>query len=214
MTRGVVLLWGLLLAAPSAWAQRIEVLRIDASDVSPTPLRVRVVLPEGYRRTARPGYPVLYVNDGQDMEAVGLRESVARLQRDGTIRPLIVVAIDMPPDRMSAYGFSDRAAGKASIAPTRYGEVGGKAHAYSQWLTHALVPHIDGHYNTRADAASRSLLGWSLGAANAFSVGWQYPEVFGRIGAFSPSLWLSTRREDAGAVQASRIAHAMVDGSS
>ena len=55
------------------------------------------------------------------------------------------------------------------------------------------------------------MLGWSLGGLNAFSVGWQYPDVFGRAGAFSPSFWLSAERGDTDAVQRTRLAQRMVD---
>jgi S-formylglutathione hydrolase FrmB len=55
------------------------------------------------------------------------------------------------------------------------------------------------------------MLGWSLGALNAFSVGWEYPDVFGQVGAFSPSFWLAADRSDAQSVESSRLAQAMVD---
>lgn len=200
------------IASPRVQAA-VESFRLAAPGVSPQPIRVRVLAPPGYRRDATPGYPVLYLNDGQDLEAVGLEDTLARLYRERAIRPMLVVAIDMPKDRMAGYGLSDRDKGKAVIANTKYGPVGANAHAYSQWLVETLVPRIDHGWNTRPSAESRYLLGWSLGAINAFSVGWQYPEVFGKVGAFSPSFWLSARNDDAKAVQGSRIAHALVDGS-
>ena len=203
----------LVAGLPTGAQAKTRVLHVAAPGVSPQPIRVRVVLPAGYSAQARPGYPVLYVNDGQDLEAVGLEDTVASMTKRGEIRPLIVVAIDMPPDRMAAYGLSDRAAGRSVIAETKYGSVGTQAHAYSEWLVGTLVPLVDAKFNTRPDAASRSLLGWSLGALNAFSIGWQYPETFGRVGAFSPSFWLSERNQDAEAVQASRIAHQLVEES-
>ncbi len=200
------------IASPRVQAA-VETFPLAAPGLSPEPIRVRVLTPPGYRRGVTPGYPVLYLNDGQDLEAVGLEDTLARLYRERAIRPMLVVAIDMPKDRMAGYGLSDRGKGAAVIAHTKYGPVGTNAHAYSQWLVKTLVPRIDHGWNTRPSAESRYLLGWSLGALNAFSVGWQYPEVFGKVGAFSPSFWLSARNDDAKAVQGSRIAHALVDGS-
>jgi enterochelin esterase-like enzyme len=185
---------------------------LAATGVAPAPLRIRVWLPPGYDAASPRRYPTLFVNDGQDMEAVALPATLARLYADDTIRPLIVVAIDMPPDRMGAYGFSDRAGGRSLVAGTRYGPVGTVAHAYSEWVAHTLVPEIDRRYRTRPTPDARAMLGWSLGAANAFNLGWQYPEVFGRVGAFSPSFWLSAERGDAQRVQATRLAQRMVDG--
>jgi enterochelin esterase-like enzyme len=189
---------------------RIDTLQTAAPQIASAPLRVRVYLPPDYATSAARAYPVLYVNDGQDMEAVGLQATLATLYADGAIEPVIVVAIDMPPDRMGAYGLSQRAQARSVVAQTKYGPVGTTAHAYNEWLTKTLVPAIDTRYRTRATRAGRAVLGWSLGALNAFDLGWQYPEVFGRVGAFSPSFWLSAERGDADAVQRTRLAQQMV----
>lgn len=197
----------------AAFAQvAVDVLQVEAPGVSDTPLRVRVYRPPGYDAVAPIGHAVLYVNDGQDAEAVGLADTLQALARGGTIRAPLVVAIDMPPDRLGAYGFSDRAAGRSLAARTRHGEIGAKAHAYSEWLAKTLVPMIDARYRTRTTPDARAILGWSLGGAQAFSMGWQYPELFGRVGAFSPSLWLSADHGDAASVQRTRIAQSLVHG--
>ena len=54
-------------------------------------------------------------------------------------------------------------------------------------------------------------MGWSLGALNAFNLGWNHPELFATVGAFSPSFWLSSERGDAAAVQRTRLAQGMVE---
>lgn len=158
-------------------------------------VQVQVFLPPGYSVTAKVPYPSLYLNDGQDAEAVALAETLGRLYAEHKISPVIVVAVSMLPDRMGTYGYSD---GRQSLtAQTRYGPVGAQAHAYSDWLAHNLVPFIDSHYRTTRKPQARTMLGWSLGAANAFNVAWNYPGVFGRIGGFSPSFWLSAKPGDA-----------------
>lgn len=172
-------------------------------------LRVTVYLPPGYAQR-RERYPVLYANDGQDMPAVGLQETLAQLYRAHAIRPIIVVAVDMPADRASGYGLSDRATARSLVGGSRIGPIGTRAADYSGWVAATLVPCIDAHYRTVPQARSRAILGWSLGALNAFNLGWQYPEVFGTIGAFSPSFWLAADRGSAEAVQRTRRAQAMV----
>ncbi|MCI4566809.1 alpha/beta hydrolase-fold protein [Lysobacter sp. CFH 32150] len=199
-------------ANPVIDAITVETSMLEAPTVSPQPIRVRIWLPPGYAVATR-RYPTLYINDGQDMEAVGLQATLERLYAGKAIQPVIVVAIDMPPDRMGAYGFSDRPNARSLVAGTRYGAVGTHAHAYSEWVAKALVPAIDARYRTRRSPDARAVLGWSLGAANAFNLAWQYPELFGHVGAFSPSFWLSADRNDADAVQRSRLAQRMVDGS-
>jgi pimeloyl-ACP methyl ester carboxylesterase len=196
------------LATPAAFAT--QSLDFPATSFAPEGLHATVFLPPGYD-SGDQRYPVLYLNDGQDSDAVGLAATLARLADDGTIRAPIVIAIDMPKDRMGAYGLSDRRAAVSQVAQTRYGPVGSQAQAYSQWVAMTLVPVVDARYRTRATAEARTMLGWSLGALNAFNLGWQYPELFGRVGAFSPSFWLSAERADADAVQRTRLAQRMVD---
>ncbi len=204
----------LLVASMCARASSIDVheLRVEAPGLSAAPLRVRVYLPPDYEAT-QARYQVLYVNDGQDMDAVGLVDTLEGLYARHAIARIIVVAIDMPPDRMAGYGLFDRDAGEAIAAATKYGPVGAHALRYADWLTGTLVPSVDARYRTVASAEARTLLGWSLGALSAFGIGWQYPEAFGRVGAFSPSFWLSADRSDDAAVQATRIAHRLVDAS-
>ena len=197
-------------AAMHSDRSRVEVLAIPVPELAPDGLRVRVLLPDGYDPKSQIGYPVLYLNDGQDAEAVALQATLKALIHDGVIRPLIAVAIDMPRDRMGAYGYSDRAHKRSLVAPLRVGAIGAHAHAYSEWVATRLVPAIDAKYRTRAHADARAVLGWSLGAANALNLGWQYPEVFAVVGAFSPSLWLSPKPDEVAGIQASRFAQSMI----
>lgn len=150
---------------------------------------VRIYLPAGYTQHAARRYPALYINDGQDSASVGLADSLQQLAMQGESQAIIAIAIPMLSDRMATYGFADRT--RNLPAQTRFGPVGLQAHAYSEWLVHTLVPAIDRQFRTQAQAGQRSILGWSLGAVSAFSVAWNYPDVFGKAGAFSPSFWLS-----------------------
>lgn len=210
----VALQIGSACAAPAfrsvATDARGETLSFDAPAIDADGLRVRVFLPPGYDPRAQVGYPVLYLNDGQDAEAIALQATLNALIDRGEIRPLIAVAIDMPEDRMGAYGFSDRAAQRSLVAPLRVGAIGTQAHAYSEWVATRLVPAIDARYRTRARPDARTILGWSLGGANALNLGWQYPEVFANVGAFSPSLWLSPAPDEIAGIQASRFAQRMI----
>jgi len=185
-------------------------LQLDAPAFAPERITVDVYLPGDYAWSAR-RYRTIYADDGQDMSAVGLVSTLTALCRAHAIRAPIVVAVHMLRDRMGIYGLSDRASGRSLPADTKYGAVGRRAHDYSHWLATRLVPYIDAHYRTRRAAAARSVLGWSLGGLNAFNLGWQYPEVFGRVGAFSPSFWLAADRTSGATVERTRLAQRMVD---
>jgi Enterochelin esterase and related enzymes len=210
------LLCGVLLVgcAPAALASNdagVVQLQLGAPAFAPEKIAVTVYLPPDYDHAAARRYPVLYANDGQDMEAVGLQSTLAQLYRDKAIEPVIVVAIRMLADRASGYGLSDRAAARSLVGGSPIGPIGTRAQDYSAWVATALVPYVDAHYRTRKSARGRTMLGWSLGALNAFNLGWQYSEVFGRVGAFSPSFWLAADRGSATAVQHTRLAQVMVD---
>jgi len=201
-----------LTPAPAKGDVVVEPFALDATSFAPAGMKTTVYLPPDYAGGTR-RYPVLYVNDGQDREAVKLRETLQQLIAAGEIRAPIVVAIDMPPDRMGAYGLSDRKAGTNLVAKTRYGGIGANAHAYSEWLAHTLIPAIDARYRTRTTPDARAIVGWSLGGLNAFNLGWQYPELFGRVGAFSPSFWPASDTTDDASMQRTRMAQRIVDAS-
>lgn len=160
-------------------------------------VRIEVILPPGYSAKAKRRYASLYINDGQDAEAVALQQALHGLYGENRIVPVIVVAVSAPADRMASYGFSDRGKRQSLPAQSRFGPVGADAHAYSEWLAGSLVPFIDSQYRTLAKPQARTLLGWSLGAASAFNTGWNYPDTFSRVGGFSPSFWLSAVSGDA-----------------
>jgi enterochelin esterase-like enzyme len=168
-------------------------------------MQIEVILPPGYSAKAERRYASLYINDGQDAEAVALKQALQALYGENRIVPVIVVAVSAPPDRIATYGFSDRGKRQSLPAQSRFGPVGANAHAYSEWLAGDLVPFIDSQYRTRAKPQARTILGWSLGAASAFNTGWNYPELFSRVGGFSPSFWLSTVSGDASARLAPRL---------
>jgi enterochelin esterase-like enzyme len=200
--------------APNAAAPTpatVVTVQLDAPAFAPDKVTVAIHLPPGYDATSATRYPVLYVNDGQDAAAVGLADTLAQLYDEEALDRVIVVAIRMLPDRMGTYGLSDRGGQRSIAGDSRFGPVGDRAHAYSEWVAKTLVPYVDATYRTNATPASRAVLGWSLGALNAFNLGWQYPDVFGTVGAFSPSFWLAADRSDATHVQHTRLAQRMVD---
>jgi predicted alpha/beta superfamily hydrolase len=68
---------------------------------------------------------------------------------------------------------------------------GGEGGAYVDFLVKTLKPFIDSHYRTKRDAANTGIAGSSMGGLISLYAVLKYPNVFGRAGVFSPSLWIA-----------------------
>lgn len=161
---------------------------------------IDVYLPHGYRTNGTAVYPVLYLNDGQDMVTVELLHTLDSLQEHGAMQPTLVVAIHAT-DRMQDYG-------TAGI-PNAQG-LGARAPRYEQFLLTELMPAIEARYRTRRGPAAHAIAGWSLGGLSAFDLAWRHPDRFGAVGVFSGSFWWRTDDSSPETKQASRIMHRRV----
>ncbi len=157
---------------------------------------VLVYLPRGYRRFSRHRYPVLYLQDGQNVfDAAtaffqvewGVDETAQELTRRRLIEPLIIVAVNNTGDeRIHEYtpsrGFID-------VNEKRKMRSRGLARHYGRFLTKELKPYIDRHYRTKKEAEFTGLGGSSLGGLLTLSLGLWFPDVFQRLIVMSPSVW-------------------------
>jgi predicted alpha/beta superfamily hydrolase len=152
--------------------------------------RVWVYLPPRYTFETERRYPVLYLQDGQNVfdgatAAIAGREgevdeAAQRLIERGEIEPLIVVAVD--------HGAERRIAEYTPTADRRVGG-GGGADAYGRMLVGELKPWVDRAYRTRPGRESTAIGGSSLGALVSLHVGLSHPEAIGGIAALCPSVW-------------------------
>ena len=142
---------------------------------------IRVLLPRNYGLTPGKRYPVLYMHDGQGLYGSGRKwlvdTTVPDLINKGVIREIIVVGIynagtesrfrDYVPD------------GDASANGP------GAASQYTAFIRDELMPMINAQYMTLTGPKTTGTAGSSLGAIASIYQGWEYPELFGRVGAFS-----------------------------
>ncbi len=149
-----------------------------------------VYLPPGYEASSA-RYPVLYLHDGQNLmdrttSFAGewhADEIAEQLITTGLIEPVILVGIyNAGTERIAEY---------TPVPNAPYG--GGNADAYGQFLVDEVKPLVDATYRTRPDAASTGLAGSSLGGLVSTYLGLTHSDVFGRIGAVSPSVWWANR---------------------
>ena len=158
---------------------------------------LRVWLPPGYDDTGNGGrrYPVLYLNDGQNLfEAAtsftGIEwqvdETAERLTREGAVPPMIIVGIDNTGEERLREYMPHR-----SMHP-RMLRVQGKY--YPDFLMKEVMPFVEGKYRVARGPENTGFGGSSLGALIALYTVIARPGVIGRLLLESPSLWASGRR--------------------
>jgi len=155
--------------------------------------RVWVYLPPGYRSQPDRRFPVLYMFDGQNVfddatSFVGewqVDEALATAIAAGRVAELIVVAVDNGQDkRMAEY---------TPWSSTAYPSAGSGQRHLRRWVE-VLLPWVNRTFRTLTGPGQTGLAGSSLGGLMSLYGGFRYPDVFGRIGAFSPTLSLPPQK--------------------
>lgn len=152
-----------------------------------------VYVPPEYQDQGERRFPVLYMQDGQnlfDPETSFIKgnywrmgETADALIEAGVIEPLIIAGI---------YNAGERRIDEYTpVDDNRLG--GGHADAYGRMLVTELKPFIDTHYRTLPGKEHCGLGGSSLGALVTLYLGLQYPAVFSRLAVISPSVWWRKR---------------------
>lgn len=149
--------------------------------------RVWVYLPPDYA-TSEKRYPVLYMHDGQNVfdEATSyagewrVDEALDSLHAAGDPGVIVVAVANGEQQRINEY------------SPWRNSRAGGgEGDAYVDFLAHTLKPYVDRTYRTRPGREHTGMLGSSMGGLISLHAALRHPDVFGRVGVFSPSLWFS-----------------------
>ena len=159
-----------------------------------------VVLPSNYH-VSNQIYPVLYLNDGQDLGRLKMVAVLDSLYRKQIIHPFILIAIHAG-DRIQEYG---------TAAQADYMNRGSKAGLYTNFVLTELLPYVKKHYRVSVDPAKSVFAGFSLGGLSAFDIVFHHPERFSRAGVFSGSFWWRSKStEDGYRDETDRIMHDLV----
>jgi predicted alpha/beta superfamily hydrolase len=158
---------------------------------------LRVWLPPGYDDPANEGhcYPVLYLNDGQNLfepttSFNGVEwqvdETADRLVREGAVPPMIIVGMDNAgKDRIREY------MPHRSLQPMIVRVSGTR---YPDFLTQDVMPFMARHYRVATGPENTGLGGSSLGGLISLFTAAVKPGLIGRLLIESPSLWASNRQ--------------------
>ena len=149
--------------------------------------RIWVYLPPDYAQSKR-NYPVLYMHDAQNV--FGEADSPYQKWEVGrTLNQLfeetnwgcIVIGIE--------HGEENRLNEYAPFKNPNHG--GGEGAAYLNFIIETLKPQVDAHFRTLPDAPNTLMIGSSMGGLISIYAALKHGHVFGKVAAFSPSLWWS-----------------------
>jgi|GEM_PF-294658 len=151
-----------------------------------------VYLPPTYLENTEARFPVLYMHHGQNLfssaTAFGgnewkVDETLDAGAEDGTIREVIVVGVENTANRMVEL--------TPSVDPGR--GAGGDADKYLAMIASEVKPLVDTALRTLPGRETTALMGSSLGGLVSAYAGVKRADVFGIIGAMSPSTWWDGR---------------------
>lgn len=161
-----------------------------AQEGDDAPRRILVYLPPGHEADPARRYPVLYLQDGEQlMDALTAEdewrvdETAERLIAEGAIPPVIIVGV-------YSRGAAARVQDYTHVSLEGYPYTGG-ATAYGEFLLHTVKPFVDAHYPTRPGPDDTAIGGAELGGLVSLWLALQPPATFGRVAALSPSTWFA-----------------------
>ncbi len=158
----------------------------DARDIT-------VYLPPGYNENEQRSYPLLILQDGQNLfdpttsfipgRTWRVAETADEAIAGGAVEPLIIAGVANAGERRIA-----------EYTPTRDWKLGGgKAARYGDLLTQELLPFLRAEYRLHPGPQHTGLGGSSLGGLVSLWLGLRFPEIFGRLAVLSPSVWWNNR---------------------
>ena len=173
---------------------RLERIHGFASQILGNERQITIYLPAGYDDKPDRRYPVLYMQDGQNIfdadrayipgQHWRVLEAADQAIGERTASPMIIVAVDH-----AGVGRAD----EYTPVRDRKHNNGGRADEYLRMLTEELKPEIDARFRTLPDRANTAIAGSSLGGLLTLHAAFTRAEVFGRAAAMSPSVWWGNR---------------------
>lgn len=146
--------------------------------------KIWALLPYDYDKSTDK-YPVLYLQDAQNLfnekAQFGNWEIDKKLavMAEYNIGKIIVIAIEhAEKDRIKEYNVGKTVLGM------------GQGKQYIRFVTDTLKPFIDNNFRTKPQREHTGIGGSSMGGLVSIFSGLMYPEVYGKLMIFSPSLWV------------------------
>jgi predicted alpha/beta superfamily hydrolase len=146
--------------------------------------RIWALLPHDYQNSSEE-YPVLYLHDAQNLFNENAQygnweiDKKIAVMAEYNIGKIIVIAIEhADKERILEYNVGNTVLGN------------GQGKSYIRFVTETLKPFVDSNFRTKPDRENTGIGGSSMGALVSIFGGIMYPEIFGKLMIFSPSLWV------------------------
>ena len=160
---------------------------------------VHVWTPKDYDSDSDGKYAVIYALDSQWMvnlakkgqtpiDCINLTVQASSMTAE-TGYKAIIVAVDCFGD-MGKYNRDNEMVPDIGAETTEYQKYDRLGGAFSDFLSETLVPYIRENYNVYDDARHTAIAGMSLSGLEAFYIAMEHPDLFGTVGALSPSFWM------------------------
>jgi len=160
---------------------------------------LRIFLPGNYfsPHNRMRKYPVLYLQDGQNVfdKATSFSgkeweadETVDHLVSEFKIRPMFIVGIDNAGERRNSEYLTYPDPHNPQFQNATPPELEGAK--YAEFLTKEVMPFLQKRYRIATGSANTGIGGSSYGAVVSLTTVLQHPGIFGKLLLESPSLWV------------------------
>lgn len=146
--------------------------------------KIWALLPHDYDNSSE-NYPVMYLQDAQNLFNNNAKHGNWEIDKklavmaEYKIGKIIIIAIEhAEEDRIKEYNVGKTVLGK------------GQGKKYIRFVTETLKPFVDSNFRTKKEREFTGIGGSSMGGLITVFSGLMYPEVYGKLMVFSPSLWV------------------------
>jgi len=156
---------------------------------------VVVYTPPGYDATANKTYQVLYLLHGKDDYERGWTQAgranwiMDNLIADGKAVPALIVMpfihIASPSTGKLPEAQAIQAAHSFQPSAGSFASMDSEIAFLQNDLLTSVIPIAENKYRVAKDANHRAIAGYSMGASQSLAIGFEHPELFSYIGAFS-----------------------------
>lgn len=146
--------------------------------------KIWALLPHDYDSSSE-SYPVMYLQDAQNLFNENAQygnweiDKKLAVMAEYKIGKIIIIAIEhAEEDRIKEYNVGKTVLGK------------GQGKKYIKFMTETLKPFVDSNFRTKKEREFTGIGGSSMGGLVSIFSGLRYPQVYGKLMIFSPSLWV------------------------